>query len=303
MALHRLTTVTIGVPDVDTVGAFYRDFGLTDLGGGRFATRDGGEQLRLRPAPLRRCLELGLGVDDPDDLDRLAAAAGSFGVAVERGGDRLRIAEPVSGLAVVVGIAPRIEQDPAPVAQPNQPGWVVRTGARAPAVLRDQPVQPRKLGHVVLGSADQATTQRFFTEALGFKVSDEIAGVAGFLRCSSDHHNLLIQAAPVPFVHHTSWQVDDVDEIGRGAKAMLDADPARHVWGLGRHYLGSNFFWYLRDPAGNFAEYHSDLDVIVDDELWEPSALADERALYAWGPPPPASFLAPDDLAELMAGD
>ena len=302
MALHRLTTVTIGVPDVEATGAFYRDFGLADLGGGRFATRDGGEQLRLRTAPLRRCLELGLGVDDPDDLDRLAGAAAAFGATTEREGDRLRIAEPVSGLPVVVDIAPRIEQAPAPTAELNQPGHVVRTGARAPGVVRDQPVRPRKLGHVVLGSADQPTTQRFFTEALGFRVSDEIEGIAGFLRCSTDHHNLLIQAAPVPFVHYTFWQVDDVDEIGRGAKAMLDADPDRHVWGLGRHYLGSNFFWYLRDPAGNFAEYYSDLDVIVDDELWEPSALADERALYAWGPPPPASFIAPDDLAELMAG-
>ncbi|MEK7692985.1 MAG: dioxygenase, partial [Chloroflexota bacterium] len=26
------------------------------------------------------------------------------------------------------------------------------------------------------------------------------------------------------------------------------------------------------------------------------------RSLYSWGPPPPASFLRPDDLAELMAG-
>jgi hypothetical protein len=43
----------------------------------------------------------------------------------------------------------------------------------------------------------------------------------------------MIQHAPVTMLHHTSWQVDDVDEIGRGAKALLDADPGRHVWGLG----------------------------------------------------------------------
>jgi hypothetical protein len=94
----------------------------------------------------------------------------------------------------------------------------------------------------------------------------------------------LVQGAPVPFLPHPSWQLDDVDEVGRGAKAMLDSDPDRHVWGLGRHYIGSNFFWYLRDPPGNLAEYHSDLDVIVDDEVWESTAIADERALYAWAP-------------------
>ncbi len=302
MTMHRLTTVTIGVPDVDATAGFYRDFGLTEVGPGRFATLDGGEQLRLVTAPTRRPVELGLGVDDPDDLDRLAAAATAFGANAARDGDTLRLAEPVSGLPVVVTVAPRIQQVAADEPECNRPGRTTRTDRRADAVTRRDHVQPRKLGHVVLGSTDQATTQRFFTDALGFKISDEIEGIAGFLRCSTDHHNLLIQAAPVQFVHHTSWQVDDVDEIGRGAKAMLDGDPERHVWGLGRHYLGSNFFWYLRDPAGNFAEYYSDLDVIVDDELWDPSVLADERALYAWGPPPPMSFIAPDDLAELMAG-
>ena len=38
--------------------------------------------------------------------------------------------------------------------------------------------------------------------------------------------------------------------------------PDRNVWGLGRHFLGSNLFWYFRDPAGNFAEYYADLDQI-----------------------------------------
>jgi hypothetical protein len=74
------------------------------------------------------------------------------------------------------------------------------------------------------------------------------------------------------------------------------------VWGLGRHYVGSNFFWYLRDPAGNFSEYYSDLDCIVDDALWKPGVWEGPRGLYSWGPPPPPSFLAPEDLAALMTG-
>jgi catechol-2,3-dioxygenase len=168
-------------------------------------------------------------------------------------------------------------------------------------VLRAEPVRPRKLGHVVVGSTDLEATERFFIEGIGFKVSDTVAGLASFLRCSTDHHNLLVQPAPVPLLHHTSWQVDDVDEIGRGASALLTSDPTRHVWGLGRHYIGSNFFWYLRDPAGNFSEYYADLDVIVDDELWEPGVWDGLRSLYAWGPPVPDEFLAPDDLVDLIA--
>ena len=154
----------------------------------------------------------------------------------------------------------------------------------------------------MIGSTDQVATQRFFTDGLGFKVSDTVPSLAAFLRCSSDHHNVLVQQAPLNFLHHTSWQVDDVDEIGRGATAMLQDHPDRHVWGLGRHHIGSNFFWYLKDPAGNFSEYYSDIDCIVDEALWKPGIWDDARALYNWGPPPPPSFLMPDDLAALMTG-
>ncbi len=168
--------------------------------------------------------------------------------------------------------------------------------------MRQDPVRPRKLGHAVLGTTDYATTSLFFAEGLGFKVSDRIVGVAAFLRCSTDHHNVLVLAAPVNFLHHTSWQVDDIDDVGRGAHAMLEGNPERHIWGLGRHYAGSNFFWYLKDPAGNFSEYYSDMDCIPEDQLWTPEDLEGARSLFAWGPPPPASFLHPDDLAAMMTG-
>jgi len=154
----------------------------------------------------------------------------------------------------------------------------------------------------VLGSTDHESSQRFFVEGVGLKVSDSVPGIATFMRCSTDHHNVLVQPAPVAFLHHTSWQVEDVDEVGRGATAMLEVDPDRHTWGLGRHFIGSNFFWYLRDPAGTFSEYYSDMDCIVDDALWQPGVWDASKSLYTWGPPPPPSFLAPEDLAALMTG-
>jgi hypothetical protein len=83
---------------------------------------------------------------------------------------------------------------------------------------------------------------------------------------------------------------------------MLEGHPERHVWGLGRHHIGSNFFWYLKDPVGNFSEYYSDLDIILDDQLWKPSVVEGARGLYNWGPPPPPSFIHPEDLAALMTG-
>jgi catechol 2,3-dioxygenase-like lactoylglutathione lyase family enzyme len=302
MALHRLTSLTIGVPNVAETAGYYEEFGLTRLKDNRFATVDGGEQLRLVLSPRRRLVELGIGAADPDDLDSVARRLAAIDVAAEQTDDTLIATDPGTGVRVVIGVADPIGQLPVPVGTQNAPGRADRVTARAEPILRDNPVRPRKLGHVVVGSTDLETSEKFFVQGVGFKISDTIAGAASFLRCSTDHHNLLVQAAPVSFLHHSSWQVDDVDEIGRGATALLDKDPARHVWGLGRHHIGSNFFWYLKDPAGNFTEYYADMDCIIDDQLWSPEVWNDIRALYSWGPPVPGSFLAPDDLAELMAG-
>jgi len=301
MALHRLTSVTIGVPDVGATAAYYEEFGLTPTGAGRFATVDGGEQLALVPSPRRRLLELGVGADDADDLGRIAAQLAKLEIAVERGDGFIAAVDPGTQARVAVRIAPRIQQAETPAAACNTPGCVERINSRADAVTRAATVRPRKLGHVVLGSTDTEASERFFIEGIGFKVSDTVAGLATFLRCSTDHHNLLVQRAPIDFLHHTSWQLDDVDEVGRAATAMLANDPSRHVWGLGRHHIGSNFFWYLKDPAGNFTEYYADLDCIVEDQLWQPGVWEGPNSLYSWGPPPPMSFLAPDDLGALMA--
>ncbi|WP_067432785.1 VOC family protein [Nocardioides jensenii] len=300
MSLHRLTSVTIGVPNVDETVTYYEEFGLTHHGDGSFSTADGGQQLRIASSSQRRLLEIGIGVDDPDDVDRIATQLDKLDLATKREGTSLVTEEPIAGFRATVSVSPHIEQasDPTPY---NFPGRIEREG-RAPGVLREGPVKPRKLGHVVIGSTDQEATQRFFTEGIGFKVSDRVPGLAAFMRCSTDHHNVLVQQAPVNFLHHTSWQVEDIDEIGRGATAMLENDPDRHVWGLGRHHVGSNFFWYLKDPAGNFSEYYSDIDCIVDDALWEPGVWEGAKGLYNWGPPPPPSFLAPEDLAGMMTG-
>ena len=304
MALHRMNSVTIGVPGVEAAAAFYRDFGLTETKPGVFATADGGEQLRIVHAPIRRVVEVSIGAEDPDDIDCVASQLGTLGVTAERSPTGVRAVDAGTGVAVRVEIAPPIVQDETPATPYNGPGRIDRAG-RSPRLRADDApagARPRKLGHVVVGSTDIDASNKFFTEGIGFKVSDSVKGIAHFMRCSKDHHNLLVQKSPVQFLHHTSWQVADVDEIGLGAHALLSKDPARHVWGFGRHHIGSNFFWYFRDPAGNFSEYYSDLDVIVDDQLWKPQVWEGMRSLYSWGPPPPASFIRPDDLAELMAG-
>jgi catechol 2,3-dioxygenase-like lactoylglutathione lyase family enzyme len=302
MTLHRLTSVIMGVPNVTETQQYYTQFGLHPDDGGWFSTQDGGRQLRIVPTPTRRLVELHIAVDDPDDLARVAGNLARLGVDAERRTASLSAVEKATGVRATLEVAPRLTQPEIPATAYNGPGRTERAGHRAPGILRTGPVLPRKLGHAVVGTTDLTATTSFFTDGLGFKISDYIKGAGAFLRCSTDHHNVLVLAAPVSFLHHTSWQVDDIDDVGRGACAMLEGRPERHVWGLGRHYAGSNFFWYLKDPAGNFSEYYSDMDCIIDDQLWTPEDLEGARGLFSWGPPPPPSFLHPEDLAAMMTG-
>jgi catechol 2,3-dioxygenase-like lactoylglutathione lyase family enzyme len=299
-----LASITIGVPEPEPVRAFYRDLGLAETAPGRLASADGGEQLRIESAPRRCLVALAVGVDDADDLGRVASSLGKLGVVAERAPRSLSAVEPVTGVRVELRIEPRVAQK-APARMPlNAPGEPTRIDARSPAVLAAERPRPRRLSHVVTTSSDPAASKLFFTEGLGFGVSDEVPEIgACFMRCSSDHHNLLVLPGPFAFLHHSAWEMDDADAVGAAAAAMVAGDAARHVWGFGRHAIGSNYFWYLRDPAGNFAEYTSDLDVIADADAWQVASSAPVHGLAAWGPPVPASFLAPDDIVALARGE
>jgi catechol 2,3-dioxygenase-like lactoylglutathione lyase family enzyme len=307
MSLHRLSHIEVGIPAsaLDATRVFYREFGLAEIAPGRFATSDGGEQLTLVAAPRRALRALTVGVDDADDLGRAASALAKLGFASERAGEALRARETVTGIDVTLAIEPRIAQKAEPQLPTNGPGRTARPDARSSAAVRRAEMpRPHKLSHVVTTSTDAAASRRFFVEGLGFRVSDEVAAIgAAFLRCSTDHHNVLVQPGPIAFLHHTAWEMGDVDAVGAAAAALVAVDPKRHVWGLGRHGIGSNYFWYLRDPAGNFAEYTSDLDVIVDEEAWRVASSLPAHGLAAWGPPVPREFLAPDVVVGRARGE
>jgi catechol 2,3-dioxygenase-like lactoylglutathione lyase family enzyme len=300
MALHGLGSMTLGVPHVDDARAFYREFGLTEMAPGTFASRDGGEQLHVVERPVRQLVEVTLAADDPDDLARIASAAAGHDLDVTNHEDgSISVLEPIVGICVRAAVRDRIAQSPFETPPMNGPGNTVRDGDRAPAIFAEGTAAPRRLGHVLWGTPDIAASKRFLVDVLGFRLTDESAGIIAFLRCSPDHHNVGLIGSPVPFFHHSSWQVDDLDEIGRGAHHLLSADPTCNVWGLGRHFLGSNLFWYFRDPAGNFAEYFADLDQIGDDDAWIARDWAPDKSLYAWGPPVPRDFVEPPDLAAI----
>ncbi len=305
MALHQLSSITIGVPNVSTATPFYDAFGLIPVTAtaneARYATRDGGEQLRLTTAPIRALKEIVVGVDSVDDINRIAAALSKDSHEVRKANDELRVREVHAKVDVVVKVAPRY----APAAQTspevNRPGAITRHDRPADVVTTATPVTPSLLSHVVMGTPNYEATLAFFTSLIGFEISDQIPGIMSFTRCSEMHHNLAIQATPAPFLHHFAFEVDTVDDVLRGGSNMIEADAERHMWGLGRHAIGSNWFWYLKDPAGNFVEYTADLDRITAQDLYVPKEWAGKEYLYAYGPALPTQFLEPDDAKEIFA--
>lgn len=299
MSLHRLTSVTVGVPNLDASRGFYRDFGLDEGQPGRFSSRFGGEQLVLVEQAERGVREIGIGCDHPDDLSRVESSLASAGVDHVRSEAAIRLREPVTGLALRVEVAARIAADVSEPKVDNSHGARPRLNRRVDGIVDPVSTRPRKLGHVVIGSQDREITQDFFTRILGFQLSDQRGDHMGFMRCSTDHHNVAVSQSPRHFLHHTSWEVDDIDQIGQGAGDLLAIDPSRHLWGLGRHFYGSNYFWYFRDPAGHYAEYYSDMDEITDAEAWAIQTAGQRGGAKAWGPAMPKHFGSPWELDEI----
>ena len=130
----------------------------------------------------------------------------------------------------------------------------------------------------------------FYSRVLGLKLSDRVKNIIAFLRCSTDHHNLAFLSSKGPGFHHGSFQVGSIDEIALSATRMRDAG-WQQGWGLGRHVIGSNYFYYTLDPWGSFVEYYHDLDYIPEQCAWVARDFPEEDSLSLWGPPPPPEFV------------
>ncbi|MFN8040859.1 MAG: VOC family protein [Acidimicrobiales bacterium] len=303
MALHRLLGLRTVVPDPAAVAGFYAELGLSGDAASGFTGSDGGAAVHLDEGPFRRPVAVQLGCDDERDLDVIADRLTEAGASVQRDADAVRVVEPATRVEFTVRVAePFVPAERIEPIVPNAPGQSPRLDRRAPAVFGG-PRAPRRLGHLVLASPAITDTRDFLVDGLGLKVSDELPGLIAFLRCSTDHHNIALVDAPVPLLQHYSWECDDVDHVGHSATALLRADPERHAWGLGRHFAGSNYYWYLRDPSGAFLELYSDMDQIVDDDDWESTGRTPfefEHIANSWGPEIPLEFIVPSDLDALQ---
>lgn len=130
-----------------------------------------------------------------------------------------------------------------------------------------------KIGHIALHVADLARSTRFYTQVLGFKVSDVygdnmMPGGAVFLRCNADHHGIALFPATKDQLagaglHHLAFEVSSLDEVLRARDQLRRHDVPIDF--EGRRRAGVQLAVEFRDPDGHRLEIYWGIDQIGSD--------------------------------------
>jgi catechol 2,3-dioxygenase-like lactoylglutathione lyase family enzyme len=295
LGVHSLNHFALTVPDLGAAERFYTKFGLDvreRTSGLALHTGDSGPAWGLVTEDGQKQLQhLSFGIFEDDwkafklrleglKIDRLDPPP-------EFEGDGFWFRDP-DGLLIEV----RAGQKRSPDAK--TPALFVSTAeGRAGAPVRSQAQfkKPRRLAHVLLFTRDVQRAIEFYSCVLGLRLSDRSGNEIAFMHGihGSDHHLVAFAKSGGPGLHHCSWDVPSIDDIGLGALRMADGGFSAG-WGLGRHVLGSNYFHYVRDPWGSYAEYSCDMDYIPASTDWRAGDFGRDDAFYVWGPTPPADF-------------
>lgn len=140
---------------------------------------------------------------------------------------------------------------------------------------------PIRLSHIVLHSPKPKDAVAFFTEVLGFRISDWLGDFMCFLRCNSAHHRVAILPGP-PCLNHVAYDMQGVDGMMRGIGRLRQAGIELR-WGPGRHVAGDNTFSYFQSPGGFAVEYTAELQQ-VDFETYAPTVYPPSPSVMdQWG--------------------
>ena len=238
-----------------------------------------------------------------DDLERVAGAPGASGIETidePGGGRRVRLTEPNGyQIEVVHGVE---TLDPIPV-RSQRLNMGDESTERAGELMRIHigPARVKRIGHGVFGSPIVGETVSWFRETLGFVCSDDVyAGsedniIGSFNRCDCgddyvDHHVFFCMMHERAGLNHLSFEVHDFDDVFTGHEHLRALGKYEHMWGLGRHLLGSQVYDYWADPWGRVHELWSDSDRL---NVGNGSNLisAEEGLTSQWGEPPPEKFI------------
>jgi catechol 2,3-dioxygenase-like lactoylglutathione lyase family enzyme len=310
MPAIKVTDLAYGrlrAPDLDVMEKFLTDFGMV-----RSARTSRALYMRgTDPAHHLHVTELGqpalVGIAweaaSEDDLHRLAKTPGASAVETidePGGGKRVRLKEPNGyQIDVVYGI-----ERLAPIAVPRQ---AINTGSqglnRAGELMRltRGPAHVKRIGHAVMGTPKLRETVQWFRTTLGLVCSDDVyAGskdniIGSFNRLDRgdeyvDHHAFFCLQHEKAGLNHFSFEVLDVDDVFLGHQYLKEAGGYEHMWGLGRHLLGSQIYDYWADPWGRTHEHWTDTDRV---NIRNGSNLisAEDGLISQWGERPPEKML------------
>jgi 2,3-dihydroxybiphenyl 1,2-dioxygenase len=138
------------------------------------------------------------------------------------------------------------------------------------------------MGHIVLLAPDLQEAHRFYTEVLGFKVSDRVIDGPReliFYHCNGRHHSLAI-GSPRPGArgaHHLMIEVRSLDDVGRAVE-LCEKHGVPVSKSIGRHTNDRMVSTYLFSPSVLRVEYGS--GALAIDEVWEPKTYASSSI---WG--------------------
>jgi catechol 2,3-dioxygenase-like lactoylglutathione lyase family enzyme len=141
------------------------------------------------------------------------------------------------------------------------------------------PFQLGKIGHVALYVADIKRSTQFYTDVLGFYVSDAyddgmMPGGAAFLRCNPDHHGIALfkateQNPAGAGLHHMAFEVASLDDVVR-ARAHLRKNNVQIDFD-GRRRAGVQIAVEFRDPDNHRLEIYWGIDQIAPGEAARPA--------------------------------
>jgi catechol 2,3-dioxygenase-like lactoylglutathione lyase family enzyme len=142
--------------------------------------------------------------------------------------------------------------------------------------VQTSPIQVKKLGHLVYEVSDIHRSTRFWTEIMGFSVSDVNERGMVFLRCGHDHHAIGLFEVPggrLPEqglrMSHLAMEVANMDELFK-ARTFLHERGIKLTF-EGRKGPGGNAGLEFEDPDGYTFEIYTQMDQIELDGITRPA--------------------------------
>lgn len=160
-----------------------------------------------------------------------------------------------------------------------------------------------RLGHLVLATATHPATERFFREALNYRVSDRIEGAVTFMRCFPNplHHSFGLSNSTANRLHHVNFMVTDIDDIGR-ALYRLQKHQVPIVFGPGRHPPSGSVFLYFLDPDRLTLEFSFGMEEFPEHAPREPRLLPKTlESIDYWGAVPAPDWAAHGEIEAVPA--